>query len=142
MSSPSTVGDLSRVAAPVAVLVGAIGVCAFVGATDPTTPGGMSPPCPTKALFGIVCPGCGSARMLYSLIHGDFRAALAYNAVGLILLLLIGWMFIAWSVSRISGRRLPRWETRRWSMIVLVAVIVLWGIIRNLPFAPFSALAV
>lgn len=117
-------------------------MCAFVVTADPTTPGGISPPCPTRALFGIVCPGCGSARMLYSVLHGDLPAALAYNAVTLVLLLLAGGFFIASFVLRVSGRHLPRRTARSWPPFALAAVIILWGVLRNLPFEPFSALAV
>lgn len=133
---------LPRAAAPAAVLVGAVSVCAFVAFADPTTPGGVSPPCPTKALFGIVCPGCGSARMLYSLVHGDLRSALAYNAVGVAMLVLLVWSYIAWTTRRITGRRVPRWETLRWAPLAIGALATVWLIVRNLPFAPFDALAV
>lgn len=135
-------GPWTRLAGPAATLVGSIGVCAFVALADPTVPGGMSPPCPTKAMFGIVCPGCGSARMLYSVLHGDFRAALAYNAIGLVAILLIGWTYVAWSTRTITGRRIRRWETWRWSPIAVGVVLAVWAVIRNLPFDPFTALSV
>ena len=128
--------------APTLAVVGAAATCAFVLAADPTTPGGVSPPCPTKALFGIVCPGCGAARMLYSLLHGDVGAALAYNAVGVVSLALILWTFVAWTASRLGGHRMPRWEAWRWSPIVIGIVVAAWTVARNLPFAPFTALAV
>lgn len=113
-----------------------------MAAADPTTPGGMSPPCPTKALFGIVCPGCGSARMVYSLLHADLAKALAYNAVGVVVVVLLIWSFLAWTLRRTSGRHLPRWEHWRWAPVTVGVVIAIWFIIRNLPFAPFTALAV
>jgi hypothetical protein len=80
--------------------------------------------------------------MLYSVLHGDFRAALAYNAVGLVALLLVAWTFLAWSTRTITGRRITRWETWRWSPVAVGVVFAVWAIIRNLPFAPFTALAV
>ena len=119
-----------------------MGTCVFVAAADPTTPGGVSPPCPTKSLLGIVCPGCGSARMIYSLLHGDLRSALSYNAVGVALLVLLAWSYIAWSMRRITGRRVPRWETLRWAPVALGGLSAVWLVVRNLPFAPFNALAV
>lgn len=128
--------------APLLTLVGALGTCVFVAAADPTTPGGISPPCPTKALFGIVCPGCGSARMLYSLVHGDLRSALTFNAVGVAMLVLLVWSYIAWSTRRITGRSVPRWETLRWAPLAIGALAAVWLIVRNLPFAPFDSLAV
>lgn len=127
---------------PALTLGAAIGTCVFVVAADPTTPGGASPPCPTKTLFGIVCPGCGTARMVHSLLHGDLRAALSYNAVGLLVLLLLLWSYLAWSLRRVTGRRIPRWESWRWAPVAVGAVTAAWLVVRNLPCAPFTALAV
>lgn len=128
--------------APAAVVGLAVGTCVFVAAADPTTPGGASPPCPTKALLGIVCPGCGSARMLYSLLHGDLRSALAFNAVGVGVLVLLLWSFVGWTLRRVSGRRIPRWESWRWAPVSVGVVAAVWLIARNLPFPPFTSLAV
>jgi hypothetical protein len=59
------------------------GGCAVVWLGNPAVPGGILPVCPTKALFGIDCPGCGSLRMINSLLHLDLTEALRYNALGL-----------------------------------------------------------
>lgn len=126
---------------PMLALVGASCACAFIAAADPTTPGGLIPVCPTKALFGINCPGCGSMRMIYSLLHGDFAAALHYNAFGLVCLLLVAWSFLAWAVHTV-GRRIPRWEHARWASISLGVAMLLWFVARILPFEPFVSLQV
>ncbi|WP_131724959.1 DUF2752 domain-containing protein, partial [Mycobacteroides abscessus] len=68
-SRPSTV--VSRLAAPAAVAGAVAAGCAAVWFGDPTTPGGVLPVCPLKALTGLDCPGCGGLRMVYSLMHGD-----------------------------------------------------------------------
>ncbi|MGC7322706.1 DUF2752 domain-containing protein, partial [Mycobacteroides abscessus subsp. massiliense] len=81
-SRPSTV--VSRLAAPAVVAGAAAAGCAAVWFGDPTTPGGVLPVCPLKALTGLDCPGCGGLRMAYSLMHGDVLGALRYNAVGLV----------------------------------------------------------
>ncbi|BBX75130.1 hypothetical protein MSHI_30360 [Mycobacterium shinjukuense] len=61
--------------APLVVAAAATLMCAAIWVADPTTPNGPLPTCPTKALLGIDCPGCGSLRMLHSLMHGDLLAA-------------------------------------------------------------------
>ncbi|MGH3947606.1 MAG: DUF2752 domain-containing protein [Pseudonocardiaceae bacterium] len=109
---------------------------------DPTTPGGPLPVCPTKTLFGIDCPGCGGMRMLYSLLHGDIGAALHYNAVSLVIMVLFAWSTTAWAVGRWRGRRLDSWLHWRWAPQVFLVVFVVWFVVRNLPFAPFTALYV
>ena len=70
-------------AAPLVVAASTTLMCAAIWVGDPTTPNGPLPVCPTKALLGIDCPGCGSARMLYSLMHGNLVAAARFNALGL-----------------------------------------------------------
>jgi len=37
------------------------------------------PPCPFKAVTGIPCPTCGTARSLVHLAHGDIAGALILN---------------------------------------------------------------
>jgi hypothetical protein len=133
---------LRALGAPMAV-VGGLGVCcAAVLIGDPTTPGGWLPVCPTKALFGIDCPGCGGMRMAYSLMHGDLPAALHYNAVSLVFILLFVWSTVAWTVGRLRGRWVNSWLHWRWTPLTVGVVFVVWFVIRNLPFAPFTGLRV
>ncbi|HEY0229106.1 MAG TPA: DUF2752 domain-containing protein, partial [Mycobacterium sp.] len=56
--------------APLLVVASTTAACVAIWIGDPTTPHGPLPVCPTEALLGIDCPGCGSLRMLYSLMHG------------------------------------------------------------------------
>ena len=45
---------------------------------DPNQPGHY-PACPTQTLFGVDCPGCGTARALHALVHGDVARAIDHN---------------------------------------------------------------
>ncbi len=132
----------SPVAGPLAVVTVAAAAGAVIWLGDPTTPGGHLPTCPTKSLLGIVCPGCGSMRMVYSLMHGDLGAAAHYNAVGLVALVLLAWSFTAWCVRLWTGRRWRTWQHFRYSSILVLIVAVAWFVIRNIPVAPFTALRV
>ncbi|GAA3029888.1 DUF2752 domain-containing protein [Gordonia defluvii] len=132
----------NRLIGPVAVVVGVAAVGTVIWFGDPTTPGGHLPTCPTKSLLGIVCPGCGTMRMVDSLMHGDFRAAVHYNAVGLVALFLLAWSFVAYCVRLWSGRRWRTWQHWRYSAMVILVVVVAWFVIRNIPIAPFTALRV
>jgi hypothetical protein len=129
-------------AAPVAVGVLAAATCAFVAWADPTTPGGLIPPCPTKALFDIPCPGCGSARMLASVVNGDLGAALRYNAVGLFALVVLTWTYTAWWRARATGSPGRPWQNRPLAPYVVLALTVGWFVVRALPVEPFLSLRV
>jgi len=95
-----------RLGAPLVVAASTTLVCAAVWVGDPTTPNGPLPVCPTKALLGIDCPGCGSLRMLYSLMHGDLIAAARFNAMGLAAVVLLVWAYLASTYGRLAGRRI------------------------------------
>ena len=129
-------------ARPLGVAALAIVACAVIWFADPTTPGGLLPPCPTKTLLGIDCPGCGSLRMLYSLMHGDLSAALRYNAVGMVAVVLLVIAYGTWTYGLVRGRPVRGWQHWRWSPAVALIVTVAWFIVRNLNFGPFPALYV
>jgi hypothetical protein len=106
---------------------------------NPTVPGGILPVCPTKALLGIDCPGRGSLRMIYSLLHLDVAGALRYNALGLVAVLLLVWAFAAWTYGRLVGQQVASWQHLRWSAPVALALTLVWFVVRNLGFGPFPA---
>lgn len=120
----------------------AAGACAVVWLADPTTPGGFLPMCPTKALLGIDCPGCGTLRMIYSLLHGDVMSALRFNALALVAVVLLIVAFAIWTYGRIVDRKIMSWQHHRWAATVTLGIVTLWFVVRILPFAPFTALRV
>jgi hypothetical protein len=81
-----------------------------------------------------LCPGCGSTRALYSLLHGDWRAALHYNAM----FTLLAPVLLAWSIycfyHAMRYDRLPRVAIPRSVMIGMVAAVLLFTITRNTLF--------
>lgn len=131
-----------RLGAPLVVAASAACVCTAVWLGDPTTPGGPLPLCPTKALLGIDCPGCGSMRMLYSLMHGNLLAAARFNALAVVALVLLVWAYGGWTYGRVTGRQIRSWQHGRWSAALALVLTIAWFVVRNVPFAPFSALHV
>ncbi|QZT61832.1 DUF2752 domain-containing protein [Mycolicibacterium austroafricanum] len=132
----------ARLGGPLLVGALAAGACAVVWAADPTTPGGLLPQCPTKALLGVDCPGCGALRMIYSLLHGDVLAAVRFNALAVVALGFLIVAFAAWTYGRIVDRRMISWQHHKWAAPVTLAVVAVWFVLRILPFAPFIALRV
>jgi Protein of unknown function (DUF2752) len=135
-------GTLSALWAPAAVAAGACLACGVILAGDPTTPGGPLPTCPTKLIFGIDCPGCGSMRMVYSLLHGDLLAAAHYNVIALVTLPLLVLAWFTWTRGRLRGTPVTSWQHWRWAPHIALVVFVVWFVIRNIPVAPFTALYV
>ena len=128
--------------APAVVAVGAGLGCAAVWVGDPSTPGGVLPVCPTRALLGIDCPLCGGLRAVWWLLHGDLAPALHANALAVVGLVLGSTALALWGVRSARGVPVPPWlHPVRWHRPVL-AVLAVWFVVRVLPFAPFSVLHV
>jgi len=99
------------------------------------------PPCPLRYLTGLYCPGCGSLRAIHALLHGDLRRALSMNLLSVLLLPFIAYGLISEIHRHFRGRPMPGTWIPASYIRVLLAVIVLFGIARNLPFHPFDWLA-
>jgi Protein of unknown function (DUF2752) len=99
------------------------------------------PPCPFHALTGYHCPGCGSLRATHRLLHGEVWSAFRMNPLMVLSLPLLGYAFLS---SKWRGLRLAWIDrfTRRslWPLMILVVLVLYW-VLRNLPFIPFSLLA-
>jgi hypothetical protein len=115
--------------------VGAVAACHaaasvyFVQHNPYVTQIGM--PCPILTLTGWQCPGCGSTRALYSLLHGDPAKAFSMNPL-LLACYASGSFLVAMTVAeRLRRPRLAR--TLSVVAIGLVAVAAVYtGVIRNL----------
>lgn len=127
-----------RMLAPVLTAALTVGALGYLSIVDPNEPGHY-PLCPTKALLGIDCPGCGCMRGLYSLTHGDIAGAANHN---ILLLLLVPIAIVLWA----------RWALRAWRgvspavslhaarrrnrvMILALVAILAFGVVRN--FVPY-----
>ena len=99
---------------------------------DPNEPGHY-PTCPVLLTTGFYCPGCGALRAVHDLLHGDLMGAVARNPMAVLALpyLLLAWL--AW-ILRIAGRPTPRSTSLpTWVLWVLLAAVVTFGVLRNVP---------
>jgi hypothetical protein len=94
------------------------------------------PVCLFKKMTGYDCPGCGGLRALHQLLRGEVWCAFQLNAMVVVALPLLGaWAVQAWATgSRGSCRKAPVWIAA-W---VALAVVVGFGVLRNLPLWPFG----
>lgn len=119
--------------------VAAVG-CLFVGLADPTR-GQVLWPCPFKALTGgLDCPGCGGTRAVHSLLNGNIGAAFGYNAILMLALPYLLYSWSAWALPTVTNARLPVLRLPVKVIYGVFAVVMVWWVARNLPFAPFAAL--
>lgn len=124
---------------PVAAVAGAgIAAAGYIALVDPNE-GGHFPACPTQALFGVDCPGCGGIRSAHALLRGDLASAADHNLAALVLIPIGVLALLAWAKKSWSGVTPEQtWDAfHRQSRIMLIGVIVLlvFGILRN--FIPY-----
>jgi hypothetical protein len=89
---------------------------------------------------GLQCPGCGSLRALHQLLHGRFAAAFHFNAVLVCSLPFLAWFALRFAVLKMRNQPAtiavrPAWL---WSAL---AVIITFGVLRNLPVPQLAWLA-
>ncbi len=93
---------------------------------------GFGYPCVVYELTGIQCPGCGMTRGVMALLRGDVAAATRYNPMIWLYFLYGGW-FLGWGTVRyLRGKESPFWFGPGWIHWAMLAVVLLFGIIRNI----------
>lgn len=123
-------------AAGAAALLGGASIVAFF---DPSTEG-FFPVCPLFRLTGFACPGCGLTRGMHTLMHGDFLTALDFNALTPVFAL--GGVFFLVSLVLLAarGRGLRLGLYRPWMLWSFMVGMLVFGMLRNLPFYPVNIL--
>lgn len=101
---------------------------------------GLFPVCPLFSLTGFACPGCGLTRGFHALLHGDIAAALDHNALLPFFSLLIGFAFVSMVFFAMKGRRVPINLLHPTGLWVFFVLLISFGVLRNLPFYPFTIL--
>ncbi len=99
------------------------------------------PACPFHELTGWNCPGCGSLRAVHQLIHGRLAAAFRLNPF---LCAALPVMLVATAKTAIQQLRGAAQEPKAVSPFwirLLLAALILFTVLRNLPLAPFTWLA-
>lgn len=89
------------------------------------------PKCPFRMLTGYDCTGCGSQRALHAMLTGNFAAMFRYNAIFFPALLMVA----ALAAASLLKDRYPRFNralNSTTSISMVLAVLILWTIIRNL----------
>jgi hypothetical protein len=127
-----------RLVAPVATLAATIMGLGYLAAVDPNQPGHY-PLCPTRALFGVDCPGCGMMRATHDLLTGNISGALDHNVLVVVfaplaIVVWVRWLMRCWrgTTPEVSYAKFRR--RNAWMVASLVALLV-FGVVRN--FVPY-----
>ena len=118
-------------------LLGA-GTLGYLALVDPNTSSAY-PPCPLKVLTGVDCAGCGGLRCTHALLTGDLERAADHNILVVAALPIVAYLVVRWALAK-RGRQLPapRFSPAlTWS---LVALLLVFSVVRNLPWGPLPYL--
>ena len=122
---------LRRMVAPTATIGGLAIATLAVHLRDPHEKGSWGF-CPSAAL-GFYCPGCGGLRAVNDLTNGDLAAAASSNLVLVVLLPFVVVALVVWTLDRWQGRtRRPQWRLLRPGVLLLVAALATFTVLRNL----------
>jgi Protein of unknown function (DUF2752) len=132
---PDGPGRMSRPAAG-ALAAGAAAACLYFA--NPHTHQ-VFLPCPFRLLTGLYCPLCGGLRMVHDLLHGQLARAFHDNALAMPIVAFAGLAWLNLAIGCWRGRPVVA-HRPRWLWPAVVAVLVAWTVVRNLPFGVFAAL--
>lgn len=118
----------------------AIAAVVYVKQVNPTG-SSLFPACPLHTLTGLNCPGCGATRGMHQLLNGDVWAALDYNVLLIAFVPLMIYGFAALISLGARGRALPTFGFMPQAFFGFSLVMLAFGVLRNLPFYPFTILA-
>ena len=102
---------------------------------------GVYAPCPFRALTGLHCPGCGTLRGLHELLHGHIGKAFGLNPLMVLSLPFIIYSFLQYIMAGIRGRPQRNVFIPSGFIWALLGIIILFWILRNVPYYPFTLLA-
>ena len=87
----------------------------------------LFPPCPFRALTGLLCPGCGSTRALHELVHGRLITALKLSPLLAVYAPILGYALLSTVALALRGKPLPQPRIRAgWIWLLLVVNIVIF----------------
>ncbi len=99
------------------------------------------PPCLFHLLTGLYCPGCGTARALFNLFHGNIARAFHYNPLAVLMVPPLGFWFLCQFRFAVTGKRWRLPLLRAKFIWLFLFIICIYWILRNMPMYPFTFLA-
>lgn len=136
--SPRISAPTERIAAAAGLGVVALG-SAVVWYFDPTT-AGFFPPCPLYKFTGFACPGCGMTRAFHALFNGDIVTALDFNAMLPFVAAFFGYFLLSMFFVAVRGRALTIGKVGLTLIWAMFSLLMIFGVLRNLPWYPFTIL--
>jgi len=120
-------------------LVGTLFASATVWYFDPSK-SNFFPVCPLFSLTGFACPGCGLTRGFHALFHGDLYTAVDFNALTPLFALIFAFLVASLVSVAVRGKGLVRLSASPVYLFGFLILLLTFGVLRNLPYSPFTFL--
>lgn len=108
---------------------------------DPSSPNSFFPPCLFQKFTHYYCPGCGSLRAIHNLLNGNIAAAFRMNPF---LVLMLPVLSVNQMIALLNARGVVKYNPpleSAHSICLILAVTIVFTILRNIPHYPFTVLA-
>lgn len=102
---------------------------------------GFFPRCFFNLATGLHCPGCGSQRATHDLLHLRIGQALQHNVIIVILAILLLSKVYAVFTKKYAPHYYYNLGHKSYFTYGVLGVVILYWILRNIPYAPFTYLA-
>ena len=99
------------------------------------------PRCLFYSATGYYCPGCGSQRAIHNLLHLNLTGVLSNNLLFLLAVPALTYHYLQLYLNKKFHLNLPNVFYKKATPVVVFTLIMLFWIVRNLPFIPFTELA-
>ena len=100
----------------------------------------LFPKCPLYVTTGVYCPGCGSQRATHALLHFDIPAVFKSNILFLPTLLLLGYHAATKITNHFINTKYTSILDRPKAPIIVLGIVIIYWILRNLPYDFFDFL--
>jgi hypothetical protein len=130
--------------APAGVALCVAGGVAYSLLTNPAdSDAESSPTCVMKLLTGFDCPGCGGTRAAWYMLHGNIAAAARHHAMLVFATPFLIYIYIAWTLQVVTKRKvIPQLQLSTPVIGGFIGAWIMFSVLRNLPWAPFTWLYV
>ena len=113
-------------------------IAIFLFFFNPASPSNQwFPKCPFRLVTGMQCPGCGSTRAFYQLLHLHPIAAFKFNPLMILTLPFIVYGFLGFTRSALMGRPQRRLFIPPIYLWAWLFVLIFFWVFRNTPWYPF-----
>ena len=121
----------------VIVLLLALSLYFFI---DPSTTS-FFPKCPFESTTGLYCPGCGSQRAIHNIVRGNILEGIRHNFLFLLLISVLAYQGILFLLNKFGSKTYQNLLHKSKITKAILALVILFWILRNIPFSPFTELA-